>query len=1015
MTTLEKARRCWRAYGAALVIIFMTFSAPSVHAAINQIDQAWVYAWMPDYNYRTDDPDGWEDGLYETLWLGGVAPDTDLRWRMVPFSGAMLTNPDASQEYVPLFPPWGWSNTPVPVAASTDLDRNAPWNDNFAGEYRVMTNYWNMDTVIPDESDFPEIVSLETGYLRMDVEDGGTAPINFAPGTFRVLESPNSYWANGRPRTGPQDTAACVADIYNTDDPCHWAPNKEGTGSDHAPAAYPAIYNGCHYGQCTAVGPVLDPRTSNPEKYVVKADGVTVEDVPGAPYPIRLDTLTGIPSRWLTLPVNAELDGDTVADDAIYNIAYDIWLDRNTPRTSKGFYSQSAPENNNTTPPWHFDTEPADTSAAEVRLPEAPENMTQNDGLEIMIWVGNNGYVSGPAGTDGEVDPANPKSVIRPAGNRRATNIAVPGVSGLWDVWVTDGATDLVYPDDNATAGAPLNNEYARWYVVSYVRVSKDDFIDLEGGWVNFQFDSKWFINHASDLDCKYDWTFNASVGAYAKGAAIEKCVDKSWWLTSIQAGFEIWANGSWLQSNFFEAKPTTEVTLVQGGRYIPLDNGEEKPAVYWGEDFLVTAACGKPDPADSGTYTITRDGDGTLIADNVAFGKDNLGIMVGPVAALYPLHDDATLSVEINCADPNSPDIIEDISFYIDPAGQVKTTDGQVIPGAKTMLYYKANPSDPFIVVPDGSAAYMSEKNRNNPTYTGQYGDFSWDVVPGYYKVRAGYGHCHKPGDPSVPYVETADLHVVDDPIIGLELVLECPQTPADTGGGSGSGEAFCNWYSDGLYPICDVDTGWWGWENNTNCISQSACDSTGNDTVGGSGSGSGGSTGDGNGNGGTDPGWTDENGIVTGDGDFIPGDGGVPVSSIPGIPSSSNDPGDPGDPSGGSGSYTITVHARGDVGTEKIHLTVGGVTVATWHLNTSFQDYTVTTDLAGGINVVYFDDVPYRGDVVLDYVSINNVIHQAEDQTQNTATYGNGTCGGGGFSEWMHCNGYIGFSAFK
>lgn len=112
-------------------------------------------------------------------------------------------------------------------------------------------------------------------------------------------------------------------------------------------------------------------------------------------------------------------------------------------------------------------------------------------------------------------------------------------------------------------------------------------------------------------------------------------------------------------------------------------------------------------------------------------------------------------------------------------------------------------------------------------------------------------------------------------------------------------------------------------------------------------------------------------------------------------------------------SGSYPIRVRARGTSGQEVINLTVGGQIVGTWTLTTSYQDYSVTTSLGGGINVVFTNDAANR-DVRVDYVSINNVIHQAENQSNNTGAW-NGSCGAGAYSEWLHCNGYIGFSAYK
>lgn len=104
------------------------------------------------------------------------------------------------------------------------------------------------------------------------------------------------------------------------------------------------------------------------------------------------------------------------------------------------------------------------------------------------------------------------------------------------------------------------------------------------------------------------------------------------------------------------------------------------------------------------------------------------------------------------------------------------------------------------------------------------------------------------------------------------------------------------------------------------------------------------------------------------------------------------------------------IVVRARGVSGEEMLRLNVGGTVVASWRLSTSAQDYTYEGSADGGVLVEYTNDASGR-DVVLDYVRINGEIRQAEDMDYNTSTYANGSCGGGSFSENMHCNGAIGF----
>jgi GH35 family endo-1,4-beta-xylanase len=105
-----------------------------------------------------------------------------------------------------------------------------------------------------------------------------------------------------------------------------------------------------------------------------------------------------------------------------------------------------------------------------------------------------------------------------------------------------------------------------------------------------------------------------------------------------------------------------------------------------------------------------------------------------------------------------------------------------------------------------------------------------------------------------------------------------------------------------------------------------------------------------------------------------------------------------------------SIVVRARGTAGSESISLRLDNTTVATWTLTTTFQNYSASTNLTGSITVAFTNDATGR-DVQVDNIVVNGTTRQAEAQSMNTGLYANGSCGGGGFSEWMHCNGVIGF----
>ncbi|HEX7025598.1 MAG TPA: endo-1,4-beta-xylanase [Gammaproteobacteria bacterium] len=109
-------------------------------------------------------------------------------------------------------------------------------------------------------------------------------------------------------------------------------------------------------------------------------------------------------------------------------------------------------------------------------------------------------------------------------------------------------------------------------------------------------------------------------------------------------------------------------------------------------------------------------------------------------------------------------------------------------------------------------------------------------------------------------------------------------------------------------------------------------------------------------------------------------------------------------------SGGHAIVVRARGASGGESISLKVDNVSIATWILSTGMQSYTASTAVTGDITLHFGNDGSGR-DVQVDYIQVNGQILQAEDQSINTGLYTNGRCGGGSNSEWLHCNGHIGF----
>jgi endo-1,4-beta-xylanase len=103
----------------------------------------------------------------------------------------------------------------------------------------------------------------------------------------------------------------------------------------------------------------------------------------------------------------------------------------------------------------------------------------------------------------------------------------------------------------------------------------------------------------------------------------------------------------------------------------------------------------------------------------------------------------------------------------------------------------------------------------------------------------------------------------------------------------------------------------------------------------------------------------------------------------------------------SGGSG--TIVVRARGTAGSESV--TAFG---STWTLGTSMSNHSISSSATSG-TVCFTNDASGR-DVQVDYVVVQGSTRQAESQSYNTGVWQNNSCGGS-YSEWLHCNGCIGF----
>ncbi len=196
---------------------------------------------------------------------------------------------------------------------------------------------------------------------------------------------------------------------------------------------------------------------------------------------------------------------------------------------------------------------------------------------------------------------------------------------------------------------------------------------------------------------------------------------------------------------------------------------GDGLPMVNWNDPLtLRTVGCS----GGTATFAMTLDGS-TIRSGSLTEGP--AGTYTATVAPIAPAHGDAHVHIEIGgCGSPSDVDF----DVYVDPSGDVVDTFGDPVADATVTLLRANVESGPFTPVDDGSAV-MSLANRANPDVTGATGHFGWDVIPGFYRVRAEKQGCHAPGDPTTASVESAVL-TIPPAVTGLSLVLECRPDPA-------------------------------------------------------------------------------------------------------------------------------------------------------------------------------------------------------------------------------------------
>ncbi|MEZ5184101.1 MAG: hypothetical protein R2720_09940 [Candidatus Nanopelagicales bacterium] len=203
-------------------------------------------------------------------------------------------------------------------------------------------------------------------------------------------------------------------------------------------------------------------------------------------------------------------------------------------------------------------------------------------------------------------------------------------------------------------------------------------------------------------------------------------------------------------------------------------DNGE--PVVFWLADLtLTTHAC-----QGAQVYYAMSLGSRILHEGDMAEGP--AGTYSATIPKAYPDHGAAHIDIKVTCPGGTQDDRGFDI--YIDPSGTVVNQYGVPLAAATVTLSRSDAEGGPYAVVADGDSI-MSPGNRRNPDVTSSFGEFGWDVIPGWYKVTASAARCDSGSTDQLP---------VPPPQLDLEIVLSCQDAPAPSSPPKITGDAKAN-----------------------------------------------------------------------------------------------------------------------------------------------------------------------------------------------------------------------------
>ncbi len=552
------------------------------------------------------------------------------------------------------------------------------------GLYRTMTNFWNTD------------VSWSCPTIRSHFANinNGAAAANCTTAAGDADLSTKTMTMTADSQAPEFKLTAFTGDTYFPNGRTGVTNAQDQTGT----CANAATSDRCHWTPNNAHFPSSYPATYKGCNFGQCSNELSSGGVPvaSAGFPTPVSSLVSMKSTW-----NYTLPNGTVPNSGVFDVAYDIWLDTNAAGT----------------------------------MPGSANSLNQNDGAEIMIWPSNHGYAP-----NGVLDATH---VITPAGLKVESQITIPGApaGSTWDVWINRQNTDV-------TGGT-------QWNIVSFV---------ANPALPSFSADTRVFIDKAMtynagdrpDIVSLLDNAPTASERAacptiagpagMVNGVAVPRaCALPSWWLTSVQAGFEIWnlpANGGTpnLGTTSFTVNPLTILgdpafastnTGITGNTLFSNGDGTTKPILHWNDHARLSYSGCASATTTTANATIDYGNAATPPQTVVLTQQAGTGIWDGPILPSNPGHDSTTISFTLPCGDS-----VTSAPIFVDPSGKVTDQTGLPINGATVTLGLCTNGASSTAPCPAVAAnSSLITPNRNpettaDPATTDSGpGSFRWDV----------------------------------------------------------------------------------------------------------------------------------------------------------------------------------------------------------------------------------------------------------------------------------------------